>query len=300
MSSTPTITTFEADADFDAVIAELESNGCAIVERRANAPMVDQLRAELQPYLDEAPLGATDFAGRTSRRRNGLVAKSKACQELAIDPLVLSVCEGVLGPNCVNFRLHVTVLIELMPGEVRQRMHRDGDIYPLRHPAPPTTLSSFWAYTDFTEENGATLIAPGSHRWAHDRQPTEGELVQAVMPAGSVLLYTSSVWHGSEANRSSDVRTGLALHYNLGWLRQEENQVLSAPPKVAKHFPERLQRLIGYDLGGPYLGFVEEGNPIRLLSDEQDGDYARTEPALEQRRAELRPLRFGDVDDRSA
>ena len=51
---------------------------------------------------------------------------------------------------------------------------------------------------------------------------------------------------------------------NLGWLRQEENQVLSALHEVARHFPEQLQRLIGYDLGGPYLGFVEQGNPIRL------------------------------------
>lgn len=123
--------------------------------------------------------------------------------------------------------------------------------------------------------------------------------MQAVMPAGSVLLYTSSVWHGSEANRSDDVRTGLALHYNLGWLRQEENQVLSALHEVARHFPEQLQRLIGYDLGGPYLGFVEQGNPIRLHRDDGDGDYARTEPALEERRRLIEPIRFGDLPEPS-
>ena len=256
MSGGPTITTFGCDAEAAEVIAELEANGCAIVEARAGDGCVDRLYSELQPYLDEAPLGRTEFAGRTSRRRNGLLAKSEASRELAIDPLVLGVCDGVLGPNCVNYRLHVTVLIELMPGELRQPLHRDGEIYPVRHPTLPMTLSAFWAYTDFTEENGATLVAPGSHRWPHDRKPLEHELVQAVMPKGSLLLYTSSVWHGSEANRSDGVRTGLALHYNLGWLRQEENQVLSSPPEVARHFPEPLQRLIGYDLGGPYLGFV--------------------------------------------
>ena len=254
-----------------------------------------RLHAELQPYLDEAPVGRTDFAGRASRRRNGLVAKSEACRELAVDPLVLAVCDGVLGPYCVSYRLHVTVLIELMPGEVRQPLHRDGEIYPVRHPAPPMTLSTFWAYTDFTAENGATLIAPGSHRWAHEREPQAHELVQAVMPEGSVLLYTSSVWHGSEANHSEGVRTGMALHYNLGWLRQEENQVLSSPPEIARHFPEQLQRLIGYDLGGPYLGFVEQGNPIRLLRDDGDGDYARTEPALDARRATIEPIPIGNT-----
>jgi len=296
MSDGPAITTFDRDVPAAAVMAELESNGCAIVAHRADDVCMQDLHAELQPYLNEAPFGRTEFAGRTSRRRNGLLAKSGACRELAIDPLVLAVCDGILGPYCVNYRLHVTVLVELMPGEVRQEIHRDGGIYPVRHPAPPMTLAAFWAYTDFTEANGATLVAPGSHRWPHEREPEAHELVQAVMPKGSILLYTSSVWHGSEANRSGGVRTGMGLHYNLGWLRQEENQVLSSPPDVARHFPERLQRLIGYDLGGPYLGFVEKGNPIRLLSDGDDGDFARTEPALDAQREAIEPILFGNVD----
>ena len=91
----------------------------------------------------------------------------------------------------------------------------------------------------------------------------------------------------------------MALHYNLGWLRQEENQVLSSLPEIARHFPERLQRLIGYDLGGPYLGFVEEGNPIRLLRNDGEGDYARTEPALEARREAIEPIPFGNVREPS-
>ena len=143
MSEALAITSFDCDVSAAAVIAELDANGCAIVERRAGDDCMRRLHAELQPYLDEAPFGRTEFAGRTSRRRNGLVAKSAACREVAIDPLVLAVCDGVLGLYCVNYRLHVTVLIELMPGEVRQPLHRDGEIYPVRHPAPPMTLAAF-------------------------------------------------------------------------------------------------------------------------------------------------------------
>ena len=142
----------------------------------------------------------------------------------------------MLGPHCVDFRLHVTSLVELLPGEVQQGLHRDGNLYPIRHPHPPLTLATFWAYTDFTADNGGTVIAPGSHVWEHDREPQEHELINAVMSAGSVLLYTSSLWHGSGSNRSNGPRTGMAIHYNLGWLNQEENQVLSAPPQVAKTF----------------------------------------------------------------
>ena len=286
----PQVTTFARDIDAETVTTELARNGCAIVAELADGETMTQLQAELQPYLDSAPMGKTDFAGHTSRRRNNLLSKSPTCCELAIHPLTLAVCENVLGPHCVDFRLHVTALVELLPGEVRQGLHRDGGIYPIRHPQPPTTLATFWAYTDFTAENGATLVAPGSHVWAHEREPEEHELINAVMPAGSVLIYTSSLWHGSAANRSNGPRTGMALHYNLGWLRQEENQVLSAPPEVARTFPERLQRLIGYDLHGPYLGFIEEGNPHQLVADSPSGNYARTEERLDQRAQELELL----------
>ena len=297
VTEVPTITTFDRNVSAAALVAELDSNGCVIVERHVDDVRMQQLHSELQPYLDTAPLGRTEFAGRTSRRRNGLLTKSETCCELAIDPLLLAVCDGVLGPNCVNYRLHVTMLVELMPGEVRQEIHRDGEIYPIRHPAPPMTLAAFWAYTDFTEENGATLIAPGSHRWPQERTPEAHELVQAVMPQGSLLMYTSSVGHGREANRTDAGRTGMGLHYSLGGLRQEENQVLSSPPEVARHFPERLQRLIGYDFWGPYLGFVEQGNPIGLLRDGDDGDFARTEPALNAQRETIELLSLSTISD---
>ena len=286
----PEVITFARDVDAATVTAELFRNGCVVVEELAQTDTVTSLQRELQPYLDEAPMGKTEFAGRTSRRRNNLLSKSQTCCDLAIHPLVLAVCAEVLGPHCVDFRLHVTALVELLPGEVAQGIHRDGGLYPVRHPQPPMTLAAFWAYTDFTVENGGTLVAPGSHVWEDEREPEEHELVNTVMSAGSVLLYTSSVWHGSGANRSNGPRTGMALHYNLGWLNQEENQLLSAPPEVAKHFPDRLQRLIGYDLQGPYLGFIEAGNPHQLLEDTPSGDYARTEDWLETRAAELARL----------
>ena len=286
----PEVKTYPREVSSKTVIDELNRNGCAIVEELADAETMNRLRAELQPYLDDAPMGKTEFAGRTSRRRNNLLSKSPTCCELAIHPLTLEVCDKILGPHCVDFRLHVAALVELLPGEVSQGLHRDGGLYPIRNPQPPLTLANFWAYTDFTAENGATLIAPGSHVWEHEREPTEDELVHAIMPAGSLLLYTSSVWHGSASNRSNGPRTGMAIHYNLGWLNQEENQVLSAPPEVAKHFPERLQRLIGYDLHGPYLGFIEQGNPHQLLEDTPSGDYARTEDRLEKRASELELL----------
>lgn len=58
------------------------------------------------------------------------------------------------------------------------------------------TLGTIWACNDFTTDNGGTQIAPGSHRWEHEREPKPDELISSEMPAGSVLNYNSNFYHG--------------------------------------------------------------------------------------------------------
>ncbi len=280
-------------ATVDDVVACLDESGYAIVRELADAPTVDRINADFDPYLAKVQLGTTEFAGFRTRRINNLIAKSTACGELALHPLVMAACDRVLLPYCVRYHLHVTTVIELGPGERAQGLHRDGGIYPVRFPTIPMTLATIWALGDFTAENGGTNVAPGSHRWDHDRVARPDEIVPAVMPRGSVLIYTSNLHHGSGDNRSNGVRRGMALHYNLGWLRQEENQYLSLPPAIARTLPPALQRLVGYDFGGPYLGFVESGNPRNLLDPEGSHDMARTTPAINEAAARINPIAVG-------
>ena len=81
------------------------------------------------------------------------------------------------------------------------------------------------------------------------------EVCQAVMKAGSVLLYTGSVFHSGGANRSKSDRIAANITYTLGWLRQEENQYLSTPPELARSFSPELQDMLGYAMGQYALGY---------------------------------------------
>jgi ectoine hydroxylase-related dioxygenase (phytanoyl-CoA dioxygenase family) len=280
----------DRNATLDRIHETLEEVGYVVIERAADSETMDRLDADFDPYMNAVPLGTTDFAGYRTRRINNLLAKSAACGELALHPLVLGLCDRVLLPFCVRYHLHVTSLIELQPGERAQRLHRDGAIYPVQFPSIPMTLASFWACTDFTAGNGGTSVVPGSHHWPQDREPRAEEIVSTVMPRGSVLLYTSNLIHGSGDNCSNGPRRGMALHYNLGWLRQEENQFLSLPPEIARNLPEPLQRLVGYDFGAPYLGFVEAGHPLTLLRASTPADMARTSQEADARAAALKPI----------
>ncbi|MSP83946.1 MAG: hypothetical protein EXQ94_13815 [Alphaproteobacteria bacterium] len=284
---------FEATAGADDVAAAVDESGYAIVRDLADDATIDAINRDFDPHLARVPLGTTEFAGFRTRRINNLIAKSAACGRLALHPLVMALCDRVLLPYCVRYHLHVTAVIELQPGEHAQGLHRDGGIYPVRFPTIPMTCATIWALSNFTAENGGTNLAPGSHRWDHDRVAGPHEIVPAVMPKGSVLIYTSNFHHGSGDNRSNGVRRGMALHYNLGWLRQEENQYLCLPPEVARTLPPEPQRLVGYDFGGPYLGFVEAGNPQALLDPAAQHDMARTTPASNAAAAKIRPISVG-------
>ncbi len=257
-----------ADASVDAVACALDEAGCAIVEKLAGADVMDALDGDLAPAFEARWHGVDEFAGFRTKRVSGLMARSPAARELALNRLALGAAEALLGPHCKTIQFHVSHAIAIGPGEATQRIHRDDAIWEVPEPKPPLALHCMWALTDFTADNGGTRIVPGSHLWPAGREPEAGEIIATAMPRGSVALYNARTWHGGGANRSNGQRIGVLLGYLLGWLRQEENQYLTVPPELARALPEKLQRLIGYDLHGDHLGWIDQGNPHTVLEDD--------------------------------
>ncbi|MGE0825903.1 MAG: phytanoyl-CoA dioxygenase family protein [Candidatus Binatia bacterium] len=252
------------------VVEVLKRDGAVIVRNLAAESLMDAIHAELRPFIDATAVGRDEFAGFRTQRTGSLVARSLSFHQLAMHPLILDTAAAMLGSYCQRFQLHLTQVIKINPGEPAQALHQDQLVYsPFRFPkGMDCELHTMWALTDFTEENGATRVIPGSHLWEEERTPTPEETVPAAMPKGSVMLFTGAVTHGGGANRSQHPRMGIEVGYNLGWLRQEENQYLAVPPDVARQLPEKLQRLIGYSLGGYALGyFGDVRHPKELLKE---------------------------------
>jgi len=283
------------DTPHDRLHASLMEHGYIIIEELA-VEEAARTREEIAPHIEAAPFGHNDFLGRSTKRVGSVLRRSPAARELVIHPVVMALCEATLLPYAANFQLNFSGIMHLEPGARAQDLHRDGLLYPVRHPCPPMIMPAMWALSDFTQENGGTMVAPGSHLWEHERQPYPDEVMNAVMPAGSVLVYTGGVYHGGGENRSNTVRTGLALQYSLSWLRQEENQYLANPPEVAKDYPERLRRLIGYDYGGPYLGFYDGDDPHRVFEPEYTGEAMRSRTEIDERFAAIEFLPYGDIE----
>ena len=255
------------------ILASIRSDGACILDSVISPESVARLRGETDPYMENTRNGLDSFTGRSTTRTGGLVTRSPACQDLIQNARILELCDGFLLQYCERYQLHLGQIIRIRPGEKAQQIHRDRWAWGthLAHVEPQ--LNTIWALTDFTEENGATRVVPGSTRWEDKREAKAEEIVAAEMALGSVLLYTGSVFHGGGQNSSPQDRIGLNITYSLAWLRQEENQYLSTPPHQARDLNSDLQQLIGYSMGQYALGyFTPPGGPGESadIADPQD------------------------------
>lgn len=260
---------FDATATSTEIADAMLEHGAAIIERLVPDDVLARVRAELEPWIEKTPTGGDEFSGQATRRTGALLARSVASRELIANRLVLDTVDRVLWPRKTTYQLHLTQAITIGPGAAAQQLHRDQwcfDFFEFPDDVQ-VEVGTMWALDPFTEANGATRVALGSHRESVDlKNAGSFTTVPAEMPAGSIVLYTGRTVHGGGANTTDVNRIGINVDYVLGWLRQEENQYLSVPLEIARELPEEIQRLMGYRPGAYALGYIDDvRDPIEAL-----------------------------------
>lgn len=251
----PKLQTLPADSSADDILAVLKRDGALILKDALTPAQLAQVRDETMPYIEATEYGRDDFTGQKTTRTGALVARSPACRDMVANKTIVQAAEAFLKPFCERIQLHLTQVIRITPGQKKQQIHRDRWAWGTYLKGLEPQFNTIWAITDFTKENGATQVCPGSLDWPDDYQPKDEEIGYAEMSAGSVLIYSGGVFHGGGANVSNGDRIGINITYTLGWLRQEENQYLSCPPEIARDLSPELQALIGYSMGSYALGY---------------------------------------------
>ena len=256
--------TLPGDTPLETILEVFKRDGACIIKDLLPPATVDETLQQVMPYVERTKYGGDDFTGRKTRRTGALVARSPACRDIVTNELILSAANEFLTPFAKRIVLHLTQTIYIGPGQGAQPLHRDrlawGD-YMARTIEPQ--FNTLWALTDFTSDNGATRVIPGSNHWDWEQRAEPDEICQAEMSTGSVLMYSGSVIHSGGENRTEQSRMGLNITYCLGWLRQEENQYLSCPPEVARELSIDLQELLGYTMGNYALGYYSDPDGMR-------------------------------------
>ena len=265
------------------ILAALAQGGGVIVHNMLSTQVVANLLSELAPQSETSQVGpksdnenVNHFWGQQTKRFTRLAQRSQTfADEVLVHPILTGVADELLKPYCASYWMNTGQMMIVMPGGAPQYMHRDSDDWPAMcsPSAPPCQISCMFALSDFTAENGATRVAPGSHLWSdYSRQATDDEITQAVMPAGSGMIYLGKTLHSAGANKTeSEARFGMHLSYVLGWLTPEEAGCLGVTEDRAKTFTKQQQQLLGYrcydasDLNGGRLWTVDyEDVPVGL------------------------------------
>jgi ectoine hydroxylase-related dioxygenase (phytanoyl-CoA dioxygenase family) len=250
----------------------MDRDGYTILERVIEPDLLDAVTADLrrlETFFGIEP-ASNSFEGARTLRVYNLLAFGKVYEAIPVHEQVLPVVEQVLDPGCLVSSLSS---ITILPGETAQPIHADDQLIPLTKPHVPTVCNTMWALTDFSEENGATRVIPGSH--VADASPDYGapyDSVPAEMPKGSVLIWHGSLWHGGGANETHEPRVGIAMNYCAGWIRQQENQQLGIPRETAAGFSPRLRQLVGYGIYSGLIGHIDKHDPVEMLGDAPAAD----------------------------
>ncbi len=246
-------------------IAAVRERGYTVVENAIEADLVEALADALARLERDLAVGPAmnAFEGHRTVRIYNLLAHGAPFDRIPVHPAVLPVVEGVLDPGCLVSSLSS---IAIDPGEIAQPIHADDQVIPLDKPHRPIVCNSMWALTDFTAANGATRLVPGSHRLASPDYGGAYETIAAEMPRGSVLIWDGALWHGGGANTSVARRTGVAMNYCAGFIRQQENQQLGLDPALVRTFPPRLRELIGYGVYRGLIGHIDKQSPDQRLT----------------------------------
>lgn len=252
------------------VCTALDVDGCCVVEHAAPHAVMDAIAVELAEFGDVASVGASDFEGHSTRRTGSPLPRSAAFRSIALHPLILAAGAHVLG-HATSWRFSAAEYIEIGPGEIGQRLHRDRWKYDMVEFGFEVELNGMWAVTDFTEANGATRVVPGSHTYDPGRRVDTADAIPAEMPKGSLLLYTGSVYHGGGPNSTDSWRKGLSLQHAVGWLTQSTNQFLECPPSQVADWPDELLRFIGYAKTGNGLGYWRDSeDPLAAVHPDRE------------------------------
>ena len=230
-------------------VDEIAEHGYSIVEDAFDVDFARQLMDEFEHLEQIRPGGdipPAPFVGFVTRRWFDVLNDGDIWQQVAVQPTIMKVLPRVLGEG---FLLSTMGTAIVGPGEKAQPLHVDDGVYAFPRPHPNLVCNTMWAVKDFTEENGATRVVPGSNNFDHD--PEFGESYDSVpveMKAGSIAFVSGTCFHGAGENRSGDDRYGLTINYCNGSMRQQENLMLAIHPSRMLSFSRELQNILGFQM----------------------------------------------------
>jgi hypothetical protein len=228
---------------------ELDEQGYLQLPGLIGPESLEALRRRVDElFAEEGSAAGWEFKQEPGARRlANLVNKGRVFEEIILTPKILECMAHVLGPR---FKLSSLNARSTDPHtDECQPLHADSAA--IADEAGYWVCNSVWMLDDFTLENGATRIVPGSHRWRrvppagmYEPHPEE-RLVTGV--AGSVVIMNAHAWHGGTANRTAAARRALHVYYTRWDKPQQQYQKQWLSAEVHARLGPEARRILALD-----------------------------------------------------
>jgi ectoine hydroxylase-related dioxygenase (phytanoyl-CoA dioxygenase family) len=231
---------------------ELAETGFTILEDYMGAPMLDRMRARVDElFAEEGAAAGSEFkTEENAKRLANLVDKGEVFREAIARPEMLALVESVLGED---FKLSSLNVRSANPHSSSvQPFHIDMGLLP--DARGYAVCNCVWMLDDFTTENGALRVIPGSHNW---RKKPQEELSDpyAQHPqellvtgrAGTVVIMNAHTWHGGTANRTGKERRALHSFFCRRDIPQQQYQKRLLSPETQAALTEKLRAILAID-----------------------------------------------------
>lgn len=269
--------------DFEQLCVDIDTHGCAVIPGALDRQsleavrnrLIDQAHAESAQSIDYSNPGHLD-----NQWVNMLINKGEVFSSLALHPLVTQIMTRLLGEHyllsCCDAQIK-------HPGSGPMPLHTDQWWMPPPMPAggahvrpasmvrgdgqapEPIATEAFiaplavgnvmWMVSDFTVDNGATRLVPGSHRSGQQPDPSAPSEIPAVAAtgqAGDALVFDGRLWHGAGANLTNATRYGITCAFCGPQFRPLENYTLGLRPEVHARCSPQLLRRLGFTAWSTY------------------------------------------------
>jgi ectoine hydroxylase-related dioxygenase (phytanoyl-CoA dioxygenase family) len=231
---------------------ELAETGFTVLEDYMGLGLLNEMRARVEQLLEEegAAAGSEFKTEENARRLANLVDKGEVFREAISRPEVLELVESVLGEN---FKLSSLNMRSANPRSSSvQPFHVDMGLLP--DEKGYAVCNCVWMLDDFTLENGALRVIPGSHKWGKkpqdemaDHYASHPQELLVTGRAGTVVVMNAHAWHGGTANRTDKERRALHSFFCRHDIPQQQYQKKLLRAETQSALDEKLRRILAID-----------------------------------------------------
>ena len=212
----------------------------------SDAAQARSIALEVASTPDAATLGSKRNGQRHIR---GLLAHGEVFERMVQHPAIIEIAEAMLGDDMTLGAYSARILY---PGATEMGVHIDYPYWAMRGPftlRPPLMLQVIWMLQDFTERNGATLVAPRSQlRCARpDPEQFAREAIKITGAAGDAIISHGLLWHDTSQNHTEQPRVALLINYGLKVIRPLDSEIAKVPPAVLERATPKLRQLLGLE-----------------------------------------------------